>query len=182
MNLLCGGLQIRHAEGADAEQLCRWWNDGTVMAHAGFPDGLGTTPEHIRGDLSRDSGEAGRRLMIMLDGCTIGEMNYARVDGRCAKIGINICDTAAQEKGYGTRLIAMLLETLFMHYGYDTVVLDTNLKNERAQHVYEKKLGFRRVGVRVNAWRDQRGEWQSAVDFALCKANWLTDGKRPYSL
>lgn len=40
-------LTIRQAEVADAKQLAAWWNDGAVMAHAGFPNGLGTTEEEI---------------------------------------------------------------------------------------------------------------------------------------
>ena len=40
-------LTIRTATINDAEQLCTWWNDGSVMAHAGFPNGLGTTTEIV---------------------------------------------------------------------------------------------------------------------------------------
>lgn len=40
-------LTIRQADVADAKQLTAWWNDGTVMAHAGFPYGLGTSEEDI---------------------------------------------------------------------------------------------------------------------------------------
>ncbi len=36
-------ISIRNAETKDCEQLAKWWNDGNVMAHAGFPLGLGTT-------------------------------------------------------------------------------------------------------------------------------------------
>lgn len=43
----CGKLTIRQAEAADARQLAAWWNDGAVMAHAGFPNGLGTTEEKV---------------------------------------------------------------------------------------------------------------------------------------
>ena len=35
-------LTIRNATVDDAAILADWWNDGTIMAHAGFPDGLGT--------------------------------------------------------------------------------------------------------------------------------------------
>ena len=35
------GLTIRNAEAADAKQLCAWWNDGKIMAHAGLPNGAG---------------------------------------------------------------------------------------------------------------------------------------------
>lgn len=40
-------LVIRNADKHDSHILAKWWNDGTVMAHAGFPNGLGTTSEEI---------------------------------------------------------------------------------------------------------------------------------------
>ena len=42
MNLQYRSLTIRTAVPSDAAQLTAWWNDGSVMAHAGFPNGLGT--------------------------------------------------------------------------------------------------------------------------------------------
>jgi len=56
--------------------------------------------------------------------------------------------------------------------GYEKIVLDTNLKNKRAQHVYEK-LGFRKTGTNINAWKDQIGELQSSVDYELLKEDYL---------
>jgi len=32
----------------DAELLCRWWNDGKIMAYAGFPYRLKTTVQEVR--------------------------------------------------------------------------------------------------------------------------------------
>lgn len=46
------------------------------------------------------------------------------------------------------------------------IVLDTNLRNKRAQHVYER-LGFRRLRVNVNSWVNQLGDLQSSVDYEL---------------
>ena len=40
MILMMNNLTIRSAEAEDAAQLCGWWNDGAVMAHAGFHDGF----------------------------------------------------------------------------------------------------------------------------------------------
>ena len=37
MKLQFENLTIRQAEAADAKQLTAWWNDGAVMARAGFP-------------------------------------------------------------------------------------------------------------------------------------------------
>ncbi len=49
----------------DCEQLAKWWNDGKVMAHAGFPNGLGTTATEIEKQIVNDSDETRRRLMIV---------------------------------------------------------------------------------------------------------------------
>lgn len=53
MRLEEGMLCIRDAEADDSAQLVKWWNDGSVMAHAGFPKGLGTTEEQVRAKLAR---------------------------------------------------------------------------------------------------------------------------------
>ena len=169
-------LTIRNAEAADAEQLCAWWNDGKIMAHAGLPNGLRCTIEQIRESLIGDTVEAHRRHIIELDGKPIGEMNYRDKNG-AAELGIKICDFSEQEKGYGTELLTVFIDALFRYYGYEKMILDTNLKNERAQHVYEKKLGFRRVGIEKDAWRDQLGELQSTVNFEMSKADWFASPK-----
>jgi hypothetical protein len=47
MELRQDNLLIRYATLNDAKILCNWWNDGKVMAHAGFPDGINTIEEKI---------------------------------------------------------------------------------------------------------------------------------------
>ncbi len=49
MNLKYNDLTIRNATPEDAVILCQWWNDGAVMEHAGFQNGIGTTEEEIAG-------------------------------------------------------------------------------------------------------------------------------------
>ena len=171
MNLVCKNLTIRNAESSDAEQLCTWWNDGSVMAHAGFPLGLGETPERIAEILSSDSDKTTRRHIIEADGIPIGEMNYRKVGDAKAEIGIKICDEDAQNKGYGTTLLAIFIDALFSYYGYEKIILDTNTQNTRAQHVYTK-LGFTSLGINPNSWRDQLGEVQSSIDYEMSKASW----------
>ena len=41
-------IHIRNSVITDCEQLAEWWNDGKVMAHAGFPNGLGITLDKIK--------------------------------------------------------------------------------------------------------------------------------------
>lgn len=170
MRIEQGELLLRNAEAEDAALLARWWNDGAVMAHAGFPNGLGTTAEAVAASLMTDDDHAFRRLIAEYRGRAIGEMCVRHSEDGSASIGIKICDTSMQERGLGKRLLRMLIGTLFAS-GVKKIVLDTNLENRRAQHVYET-LGFRKTAVHEKHFRDQLGEWQSTVDYELTPEQW----------
>lgn len=165
MDICWNGLRIRNAGPGDCGQLAAWWNDGRVMAHAGFPRGLGTTAEAVGRQLSHESDEMGRTLILEEEGRAVGEMNYRSVGEGAAEIGVKICESDRQEKGLGRLALSLLVGELFS-MGYEKIVLDTDLRNHRAQHVYEL-LGFRRLRVRVDSWEDQLGRPQSAVDYEL---------------
>ena len=171
MYLMEGRLVIRNATTEDASTLCNWWNDGEVMAHAGFPNGIGTTEQAITDSLKNET-DQNRRLILEIDGIPIGEMSYRAVDEKVAEIGIKICDFSQQEKGFGTKFIEMLINFLFVEMGYTKIILDTNLKNTRAQHVYEK-IGFRKIAVKIDAWKNQLGELQSSIDYELSKDEYV---------
>lgn len=166
-------LTIRNATTGDAKQLATWWNDGTVMAHAGFPKGLGTSVEEVTTKLLGDTDETHRRLIMESDSVPIGEMNYRNMGEEVAEIGIKICDGSMQNHGLGKMLLSMLITALFEEKGYRKIILDTNKDNTRAQHVYES-LGFKKVQVRENSWKNQLGEWQSAVDYELVQEDFIS--------
>lgn len=148
--------------------LTAWWNDGSVMAHAGFPNGLGTCETEVIRQIERESDETTRRHIIIYNGVPIGEMNYRNLGDRQCEIGIKICDEKMQNRGIGKRVLSLFIEGLFRNQGYRLIKLDTNLTNERAQHVYES-LGFRKIRVNQNAWKDQLGNDCSSVDYELTK-------------
>ena len=160
-------IQIRNAEQKDSTQLEKWWNDGKVMAHAGFPLGLGITAEEIAESLARDSDDTRRRLIIEYRNTPIGEMNFRNRGNGIAEIGIKICEEDYQEKGLGRNCLSLLIKELFQK-GYQKIVLDTNEKNTRAQHVYEL-LGFRKLRINKESWKDQLGNPQSSVDYELLR-------------
>lgn len=169
-------LVIRNATKEDAPVLGKWWRNGEVMAHAGFPNGLDITNEQIASELSSDTDDTCCRLIIEADGFSIGEMSYRNKGNHIAEIGIKICESSRQEKGYGTKLLSMLISALFCKQGYEKIILDTNLNNTRAQHIYEK-LGFKKLRVNRDSWRDQLGRPQSSVDYEMTKADWLNECK-----
>lgn len=164
-------IRIRNAEVNDCERLAAWWNNGNVMAHAGFPAGLGITADEIRQKIANDTDDTGRRLIIEYNDTPVGEMNYTVKDDTSAEIGIKICDASYQNKGLGRAALSLLIRNLFSA-GYSKIVLDTNLKNERAQHVYEK-LGFLKIRVNIDSWKDQTGALQSSVDYELTPENFV---------
>lgn len=163
-------LVIRNAVATDAEQLASWWNDGNIMAHAGFPNGTGQTAQSIADSLETDTDDTRRRLIIEIDNTAVGEMNYRNKDNGIVEIGINICDFSKQDKGCGKILLSMLINSLFTDLEYKKVILDTNLKNKRAQHVYEQ-LGFRKLRINENSWTNQVGELQSSIDYELYQSD-----------
>ena len=173
MNLIHDDITIRPAQADDAPKLCSWWNDGAVMAHAGFPKGLGTTVEAITEKLAAETDAVTRRHIILLRDEPIGEMNYHRLDGETCEMGIKICEVQHQNKGLGKIVLSMFIDGLFHQLGYRKVVLDTNLNNLRAQHVYEQ-LGFVKVRTNIDCWQNQLGELQSSVDYELTEDGFIS--------
>ena len=165
MQMQYKNLTIRDAVAADAAQLAAWWNDGAVMAHAGFPNGLGTTVEEVIAGLGNG------RLVLEEGERLIGEACYRKVGEGIAEIGIKICETDCQNRGLGRIILSMLISWLFAQ-GFEKIVLDTNLTNLRAQHVYES-LGFRKLRINYDSWTDQLGNKQSAVDYELTEDSFV---------
>ena len=166
MRLTQGELTIRDATIADAPTLGNWWRDGAVMAHAGLPNGLDVTDEHIAAQIA-DTTSNNHLLIIEIGGEAVGETHYRDMSCGVAQIGMKICEPTQQEKGYGTRLYTMLMGELFGPLGFEKTILSTNPNNLRARHVYKNKLGFREVGIDVDSWQDQLGELQSSVHYEM---------------
>lgn len=158
-------ITLRTALPSDAKRLAAWWNDGAVMAHAGFPLGLGITEEKVISQLRREL------FILEKDEKPIGESNFRALNARTAEIGIKICESAYQNRGLGKIALSLLIRFLF-DSGFEKILLDTNLENKRAQHVYET-LGFKKLRVNHNAWKDQLGKWQSSVDYELTQPSFV---------
>lgn len=163
-------LSIRKAVEADATLLCDWWADGKVMAHAGFPNGLHTDKDNLIAQLNKEK-EHSQTLIIEIKGYPVGEMSYFIKEG-VAEIGIKICDFTYHHKGYGSSALKLLISFLFEERKANKIILDTNLDNKVAQHVYEK-IGFKKISVNHNAWKDQLGVLQSSVDYELDRIDFV---------
>lgn len=159
-------LKLRTAISEDASYLLKWWNDGDIMAHAGFPLGLNITEEQVLKNIVK-SCETKQLLIMQLDGIPFGEMSYT-IDGNNADFGIKICIPTMRGQGIGELALTTLFEYLFS-LGIEKITCDTNLNNKGSQNFYENKMGMRKVKVCENCWKNQLGELQSTVFFEITK-------------
>lgn len=172
-------IVIRSATLDDAAQLNKWWNDGRVMEHAGFPNGIGESLDDTTANIRSREGKLSQLCIIEIDGKPVGELNYKIGDDGAAYPGWKICDFDSQNKGYGSKIIMMLFEFIFTDedinskFPIEKIVWDTMLENKRAQHVYEDKIGAKRTGILKDAWIDQLGNPRSAVLYEIGKEDFF---------
>lgn len=162
-------IHIRNSVIIDCEQLAEWWNDGKVMVHAGFPNGIGISSDEIKRQILQESDENGRTLIIEYDNFPIGEMNYRIIQNNKIEIGIKICNPHYHEIGLGRVILSLFIKELF-NIGCKVIILDTNVNNKRAQHIYEI-LGFKKIRINSDSWKDQLGNLQSSIDYELIEDN-----------
>ena len=169
-------IVIRSVTVDDAIHLNKWWNDGTVMEHAGFPNGLGEALEETINNIRSWEGKLSQLCIIEIDSKPVGELSYQiKTDNAAAYPGWKICDLSYQNQGYGPKIIMMLFEFIFTDEyinskcSIEKIIWDTDIENKRAQYVYENKIGARNVGVRNDCWKDQTGKWRTAIDYEISK-------------
>ncbi len=172
-------IVIRSANIDDAIQLNKWWNDGKIMAHAGFPKGLGQSLEDTIIQIRKYEGKLSQVCIIEIDGKNIGELNYRIKDDGSVYPGWKICDLDYQNQGYGTEIIKILFKFLFSDeninskFSVDRITWDTMLENKRAQYIYEKKIHARKIGIKENAWKDQLGNLRSSVEYEITREDFF---------
>lgn len=166
---------IRSATTNDAKLLNQWWNDGKVMDHAGFPKGLDQSLEDTIDSIKSLEGKLSQLCIIEIDNIPVGELSFRIKDDNVAYPGWKICDFNFQNLGYGPKIIKMLFNFIFSdeeinsQFPIEKIVWDTMLENKRAQHIYESKIGAKRISILENSWKDQLGNWRSAVEYEITK-------------
>ena len=174
LNFLYKGklIKITSATDKEASLLLYWWNDGEIMAHAGFPLGLNTSLEKVKQNILKNN-ETRQLLIIYCDNLPIGEMNF-EIKNNIAQFGIKICNKDFQNNGYGVAVLNELFKYLFETKNVDKIECDTNLKNIRSQYVYEKKLNMKRIKTFYNSFINQIGEKCSVTVFEITKNDYMS--------
>ncbi len=106
------------------------------MAHAGFPQRLGTTVEEVAAQLKADA--SSHRLLLLEDGCPVGEAVWRLAEEKgAAEIGIKLCVPSARGRGLGTQYLHRLLRYLFGPGGFALITLTGRGKPARKACVRE---------------------------------------------
>lgn len=123
----------------------QWWN---------APDGVEEVAARLRGE--RDE----LAFVVEVDGEVVGEVQATeQTDPEYRSAGIDVyLGEAAQGRGIGTEVVALLAAHLLDDRGHHRVTIDPAVANQRAVTAYER-VGFRRVGVARAYERAEDGTW-----------------------
>ncbi|MDO3410512.1 GNAT family N-acetyltransferase [Saccharibacillus sp. CPCC 101409] len=174
------GIALRTLEPGDERLLLKWLTDPLVLEWYGGRD-QPYDSERVREDFyDEDSGEEVRGI-VLHEGRPIGYMQfYPLEDEERGEYGYSgdpsviygmdqfIGEPDCRDRGIGSRLIAEAANYLFTEKRADKLVMDPQVRNERALRVYEKN-GFVRV-KRLESRELHEGVYEDC---------WLIEKKRP---
>ena len=134
--------------GADPD-VSRWWP--------------GLTHEHV---LEKACGDDDGAVVfaIVVDGGVAGMIQYFEEDDddfRHASIDLFL-GASSQDRGLGADAVRTMARHLIDDRGHRRLTIDPAAHNQRAIRCYEK-VGFKRVGVMREYWRDPEGVWRDGL-------------------
>jgi aminoglycoside 6'-N-acetyltransferase len=141
--------------GTDPE-VARWWP--------------GLTVEEVGGK-ARGEEENVTVFAIVVDGEVAGMIqHHEETDPEYRHAGMDLfLGTPFQDRGLGTDCVRTMTRYLVRDRGHHRLTIDPAAHNERAIRCCEK-VGFRRVGVMREYWRDADGVWRDGVLLDLLAA------------
>ena len=153
---------IRNADVSDAKIICKWWNDDNLAKTIGFSNNFNIKEEEIIMQLTHDR----NHLILGYQSQPIGEVIFREVGYKTIKLMIRICVSSLRDRGYGKIFISMILQVLFYELDHEKIIIDTDLENIRAQHVFST-LGFNKIRVNMDCYKDHHGDMHSLVEYEL---------------
>lgn len=159
-------ITLRTAVLSDAPILNQLWNDGELMKHVGFPEGIGQSLSETEDNIRSWENKRSQLFIIEQAGEPIGECYIIyRPNDTTAYPGWKISQVTKQNQGLGTRVVLMLCEHIFSDPAITAIYWDTLGSNDQVRHVYRNKFGLDEI--KVEPWTDPSGETREVVAYQL---------------
>lgn len=111
--------------------------------------------------------EIGLSYCIMLGSEVIGAVNLYNIRWHYSRgeVGIYL-DTPYWKKGYGTKILAKMIDYAFTSLGLHRLEARVYPENESSIRLFEK-MGFEKEGVCRHFIQNLMGEWQDVIQYSL---------------
>lgn len=161
---------LRERRLEDASFFAYWFNQPKVMFQCGFTEP--TDEEHMRKYISKKAEDAVWFTITDLSGKIIGETGLIRMwpAWHCTDLSIIIPVPEAQNKGYGTEAIRLMLDLAFGEYEMNRVAIGVVGQNIEALAFYEK-IGFIKEGIQEQGYY-YNGEYSDFIMMRILKSEW----------
>jgi len=151
MNVLGSRIRIRPTRREDFSFLQALWNDGSVMRHLGYPNGMhvtdscmerwwSITPQAQHSDARLSSFATPHCMLELIDGTPIGELLYSLDAHQRARIDLKLA-RAYWGKGLATEALQLTLRELFATSAVSRVIVEPAAENAAARQVLHR-CGF----------------------------------------
>jgi RimJ/RimL family protein N-acetyltransferase len=171
-------VMLRRRSEEDSDLFANWHNQGEWrFFDAPWEE---STPQ-AKPDQERQKGETeekddpkteNRAIIATLEGLPLGWVNrYGNKNNPSHwYVGIDICEDAYLERGYGSQALWLWVDHQFTDEGIHKICLDTWSFNPRMARVAEK-LGFTYEGSQreMQYWE---GEWLDLLHFGMLREEW----------
>ncbi|MFG0248305.1 MAG: GNAT family N-acetyltransferase [Phycisphaeraceae bacterium JB051] len=166
-------LALSTIEPQDEPRLRTWINDPEIWSTLGMRRPINAPQEaKIIEQFNTSREELIFGIYLKSQKRIIGTVGVHRIDAvsRRGVIGILIGEKDAQNAGYGTQAMQLILRYGFREMNLHRILLHVLGSNDRAIHVYEK-VGFVREGtLRDHIWR--HGRWHDVYVYGMLESEW----------
>ncbi|MBD8497233.1 GNAT family N-acetyltransferase [Paenibacillus arenosi] len=159
-------LSIRQLERGDVDLLVKWLSDPAVLMYYEGRDRPHNT-EMVVESFFGDQGSGEARCIIQYESKDIGYIQFYPIDeeeiqkygyesyhGQVYGMDQFIGETDYWNRGIGTRLVRATVEYLIAHKGATKIVMDPQVRNERALRVYEKAGFSKKKRLEKHEWHE----------------------------
>ena len=169
-------MRLRGPERSDIPTFVKWFNDPDVREGISmiYPMSQAGEEKWFEDMISRPQVEHPMVIEIQLgvEWVAIGNCGFHEIDWRCrsADVGIIIGEKSYWDQGYGTKVMALLLEHGFKTLNLNRIGLWVFETNPRAIRTYEK-VGFVREGVKRQAFY-KNGRYIDMILMSVLRSEW----------